>query len=382
MEARMKLVALLTLVAVVVAACSPTAVPQASPQPPTQAPATQAPATQAPPTKAPDTPAPPTAEPTAAFEAPEGALVSVKAGEAPTLDGAGDEAVWAEAPELEILVEGGANTGSHTVTIKSVYTDDTVYFLVSYDDPTESMQRAPWQLQDDGTWVKLKDPDDTGGDNNLYYEDKLAMIWNINVAKFETLGCFVGCHTDDGSGKAFGNKYWKNAGEIADLWHWKSIRMVNQADDQYVDSTPYDKDNAPEAGRHSDPKDSGGYTDNYNEDKTLPAFARPGNEPAPPYFILDEEKVPFDPAAYEPGDEVPGIIVSEITGDRGDISVAWVYADGGYTLEISRALVTGSEFDVQFEDLSATYYFGVSVFDNAQVRHSYQDGSSPLVFKP
>jgi hypothetical protein len=40
-----------------------------------------------------------------------------------------------------------------------------------------------------------------------------------------------------------------------------------------------------------------------------------------------------------------------------------------------RALVTGSEFDVQFDDLSATYFFGVAAFDNAQVRHAFHRGA-------
>jgi hypothetical protein len=36
---------------------------------------------------------------------------------------------------------------------------------------------------------------------------------------------------------------------------------------------------------------------------------------------------------------------------------------------------------VQFSDLSATYYFGIAAFDNAQVRHAYQTGATPFVFQ-
>ena len=62
-----------------------------------------------------------------------------------------------------------------------------VYFLVQYNDPTESMRRGPFQKQADGSWKKLKDPADKGGDDNVYYEDKWAMIWNINnsIARFD-----------------------------------------------------------------------------------------------------------------------------------------------------------------------------------------------------
>jgi hypothetical protein len=36
----------------------------------------------------------------------------------------------------------------------------------------------------------------------------------------------------------------------------------------------------------------------------------------------------------------------------------------------------------QFSDFTATYYFGLAVFDNAQVRHAFQNGSTPFVFMP
>ncbi|MBP7044196.1 MAG: ethylbenzene dehydrogenase, partial [Chloroflexi bacterium] len=73
---------------------------------------------------------------------------------------------------------------------------------------------------------------------------------------------------------------------------------------------------------------------------------------------------------------------SPIVGDRGDISAGWQWVDGVWTLEISRALVTGSEYDVQFEDLTASYFFGLAIFDNAQVRHAYQYGANTLTFQP
>jgi hypothetical protein len=37
---------------------------------------------------------------------------------------------------------------------------------------------------------------------------------------------------------------------------------------------------------------------------------------------------------------------------------------------MSRKLVTGSKYDVQFSNLDASYPFGFAAFDNAQVRHA------------
>jgi hypothetical protein len=59
-----------------------------------------------------------------------------------------------------------------------------------------------------------------------------------------------------------------------------------------------------------------------------------------------------------------------------------MYGDGKWTVEFGRALDTGSETDVQFTDLAATYYFGVAAFDNASVRHAFQTGATPFVFTP
>jgi len=308
-------------------------------------------------------------------------LVSKKVAAGPTVDGTMKD-VWQGAAPLTVKALGGKNLpgGSTEVTIRSLYTEDMVYFLVQYKDPTNSVQREPWQKQADGSWKQLKDPDDKGGDNNKYYEDKLAILWNISSPAFEQKGCLAACHT--GEGKPFGNKYTAGAGERLDMWHWKGVRTgpIGQVDDQYVDNTKYDKDKAPEAGRKSDPSTGGGYKGNVSDDKKGPKFALAGNKPAPPYWIVDAEKEPFDDSKYKAGDEVPGIIVAPFTGDRGDISAKASWKDGVRTLEMARKRVTNSEFDVQFNDKKG-YAFGIAVFDNAQVRHAYTPGALKMVLE-
>jgi hypothetical protein len=193
----------------------------------------------------------------------------------------------------------------------------------------------------------------------------------------------VACHAGE-AGKPYGNKYTANAGELGDIWHWKGVRMgpVGQIDDQYLDNTRYDKDKTPNAGRKSDPKTgAGGYVENVSDDKKGPKFAAKGNKAAPPYWILDQEKEAIDTSKYKAGQEVPGIIISPFAGDRGDISARANWSNGVWTLEISRKLKTGSQYDVQFDDLSKEYAFGVAVFDNAQVRHAFATQPNKLVFQ-
>jgi Ethylbenzene dehydrogenase len=308
-------------------------------------------------------------------------LVSKKVASAPALDGSLDT-VWSGARPLVVKAMGGRNLpgGSTEISLRSVVADDTIYFHVQYKDSTLSVRREPWQKQADGTWKQLKDPDDKGGDNNVYYEDKLALIWNISSPAFEQRGCMAACHT--GEGKPYGNKYLPNANERADMWHLKGVRTgsVGQVDDQYLDGTRYDKDKAPEAGRKSDPKTGGGYANNISDDKKGPKFALKGNKPAPPYWILDPDKEPFDDSKYKAGDEVPGIVVAPFTGDRGDIRAKVKWKDGVYTVMMWRKLVTNSEYDVQFNE-KKEYAFGVAVFDNAQVRHAFTPGVLKLVIE-
>jgi len=308
-------------------------------------------------------------------------LVARKVGAAPALDGSLD-AAWNGAQPLAVKVTGGKNLpgGATEVTLRALVAQDMIYFHVQYKDPTESLRREPWQKQADGSWRQLKDPADKGGDNNTYYEDKLAIIWNISSPAFEQRGCMAACHV--GEGKPYGNKYLPNPNERADIWHLKGVRTatVGQVDDQYLDGTRYDKDKAPEAGRKSDPKTGGGYTNNVSDDKKGPKFALKGNKPAPPYWILDADKEPFDDSKYKAGDEVPGIIVAPFTGDRGDIRASVTWKDGMYTVVLWRKLVTNSEYDVQFNE-KKPYAFGVAVFDNAQVRHAYVPGVLKLVIE-
>ncbi len=186
-------------------------------------------------------------------------LIAAKATAAPTLDGNPSDAAWAAAKPIKVALSNGANFGGKgetTATLKAVYSGDTVYFLIQYADPTNSLQRGPYQKQADGSWKQLKDPANKGGDDNVYYEDKWAMIWNINnsIAGFDKEGCSVACHAGE-PGKPYGNKYTAKEGELGDMWHMKGLRTapLGNVDDQYLDHTRFDAQKSPYAGRKSDP---------------------------------------------------------------------------------------------------------------------------------
>ena len=318
-------------------------------------------------------------------------VVAVMAAAAPKLDGVADDAVWKDAPVVNLKALKGVNfkdnKGETQGTLQVAYTADTLYMLVTYDDPTLSVQRSPFVKKADGTWEKMKDPEDKGGDNNKVYEDKMAVIWNIDGKIFgfnERFSCQAACHAGE-PGKPYGNKYTGDDEEIGDIWHLKYVRggVIGQIDDQWLDNTPFDPAKSPEAGRKSDPKTGGGYVD-VKLVNGKPEFMNKDGKPANKggtYWLKDEDKVAFDDSKFKAGDEVSSILIAPFAGDRGDIATSTKWANGKWTIEIARKLVTGSKVDVNFSDLGKTYGFGIAFFDNAQVRHAFVQEPLILQFK-
>jgi len=305
-------------------------------------------------------------------------VTAVRVDKAPSLAAGATDPAWSKAKALNVPLSGGAHfkNGNTTASLKAVYSGDTLYMLVQYDDPTESVRRFPFQKQPDGSWKKLVDPNDKGGDDNMYYEDKFAIIWNIgnSIKGFGQLGCMAACHAGE-PGKPFGNKYTASEGEVGDIWHMKSIRTgyIGQVDDQFLDHTRFDPQKSPEAGRKSDPKTGGGYSDIKlvnGKPEFMHKSAVAANKPGGTYYLREEDKVPFDDSKFKPGDELASVLVAPFTGDRGEIPAAIKWAKGKWTTVLSRKLVTGSKYDVQFDNLDSVYEFGFAAFDNAQVRHA------------
>lgn len=318
----------------------------------------------------------------------EDVLTAARVPKAPELAAGTSDAAWVGATALVVPLAGGANFdgGRTAVTIKAVFTTDDLFLSLQYDDPSQSSRRVPYQKQSDGSWKKLRDPNDEGGDENIYYEDKFALIWNIDnsIAGFSQLGCMSSCHAGE-RGKPYGNKYNKNAGELGDIWHVKSVRTipVGQIDDQYLDETRYEKETTPRAGRKDDPKTSGGYASVEllnGKPEFMDKNARPSNKEGGVYYLEMDNHVAFDDTKFKPGDEVPSVMVAPFRGDRGDIAGSMNWQEGRWTIIVARKLVTGSPYDIQFDRLDATYEFGIAAFDNAQVRHAVHFGAIKLKF--
>jgi hypothetical protein len=319
--------------------------------------------------------------------APPNTLIAAKVASAPDMKAGAADPLWRGAQPMAFKAVDGVNfaggKGETTGTMKAVYTADMLYLLIQYADPTNSVRRAPYQKQADGSWQLLRDPNNKGGDNNLYYEDKWAMIWAASpVRNFDRQGCTVAWHL--GEGKPYGNKYTRDEGEILDMWHMKGMRTapLGWVDDQYTDHTRYDREKSPNAGRKGDPggPEYAAIALENGKPKFMHKSGIAANARGGQYWIAQGDEVPFDDSKFKPGDEVAGHLSIPVKGDRADVRVAVTWKDGVYTSVVSRKLVTGSKFDVQWNDLNARYAFGFAAFDNAQVRHATTDDPMFLVF--
>jgi hypothetical protein len=317
-------------------------------------------------------------------------LTSTKAGSPIVLDGMADKA-WDAAKAITVTVDdtpyepsnGYKGMTKTDVNIKSLYDDKNVYFLITYKDPTKSLERFPWVKQDDGSWKKLSNKDSTGHDNT-YYEDKLAMFWDITTKGFKENGCMIACHMDEPGDTSAGRKYTDSAGETIDMWHAKYARSMPMGmfDDQYVDDNTDPKKNKG-WGRKGD-TGKGGYKNNDNAEKSAPAFMNLNGTEDEKYFVIPSKKVPFVDT-FKKGDVVPGITIAPMQGGRADILARNHYENGMWTLEVMRSLKTEGKDaetqDVQFTDMSKSYPFGIAVFDNTQINHLFHVDTLEMVFK-
>ena len=193
---------------------------------------------------------------------------------APVLDGDASDPVWSHAtPQTIRGVKGLHQDGYIDVTIKGVHDGKYVYFMFQWKDPDVSLKRFPLRKTVDG-WEVLQTAFDKF-DENVFYEDKLA----VYITDVVNGSCAMTCHVGSGPQAARGDKHgmhYTTHGEIGDIWHWKSVRTNNMAgdnevgytDDQYFGPpTPVPPNLKPgqryTGGYDTDPHPGGGYRYNF-----------------------------------------------------------------------------------------------------------------------
>jgi hypothetical protein len=330
-----------------------------------------------------------------------------KVAQPPKLDGVLDDPAWANAKVVSVRTQQGENlggSGESTVEIRAVHDDKNVYFAFRWEDPTRSLRRLPIIKQQDG-WHLVHDNADIA-DVMLNYEDKLAIL-------FSTSDAFGGGGSTHMGPKPLADKpaplhqrgYHYTEGDLADLWQWKAARggHLGMIDDQYF-GPPRAATEAENAGtaRHqagywNDPgrafyvynykgQPPGGYRGTI-EVQRLPTDwkateAKLGRVDLSPeavdpegaqWWMTEAETAPYSKeldAAIPVGTVLPGVLImGNYEGDRAQVHGTPKWADGHWTLEVTRALATGSQFDQDFVP-GRPLYMWVSVFDHNQTRHT------------
>lgn len=360
-------------------------------------------------------------------------LTSKNVNIAPEIDGVADN-LWGDVEDITISlgetydVNDPASimdcAGCHAfnsniyVNLKSVYTDDFIYFLATWPDPNASFTRGgAWTYTNDG-WAKL---------NSDQSEDRISMLWPIGSVTgdpYNTGGCMAKCHnywpTDTDphvSEHGIVDDAWFADGR-ADMWHSKagrgagyistsgtnltvdpvthqvtagSLTQIGYMDDKYVDIWAHDSVNGEDGGRYGD-EGTSGYSHNRIGDKSRPKFMETAPSDYGDAMILTQEEIDggecagdadagvsdIDAAMYWPVYEsfnavVPERILRQPEGSRGDLDFGAVWTDGMWVAEMGRELTNGYDDDVQF-DTDNEYIFGVAEFDNS--RHGYQHRTS------
>lgn len=316
----------------------------------------------------------------------ENGLISLKTEKLPVMDGKSEE-VWDNAPGFTVGVHVPPYSGfdpvyhkkEYQVTMKSLYTEEDIFFLYSWTgDEEASYKRESWYFNTtEARWMqKPKKKSDAYFPPE--YEDKFAVIWNINnsIKDFNDTGCLVLCHGDF--------KHTNSEGELGDTWHWKLDRTgpVHQLDDKWLTFSDGN-------GRVSD-EGTGAYktnkqelTDAAGESVSVPLYWIPGEEDyhwilkddprAKKIVLINEDNDLVD----EEGNSIPRDVnipslynITPATGSRGDVTVYHSYEEGVWTLEVKRKRSTGYKDDIDFGDDKGLYFFSIAVFDAAAIAHA------------
>jgi hypothetical protein len=251
------------------------------------------------------------------------------------------------------------------VTTRALYTDNEIVFLFKWKDDTWSVTKGAWQF-DGEKWNRLK------GD-----EDRIALQFEINrINNFATKGCAVLCHGPAGAPMKDFKFATATAAEKGDLWHWKAARSdpYRSADDSWVTV-------AGEKTGRKDDAGGGGDSRNETKDKSKPRVMQdPAKKPSFPGFLLAEEAVEIrDDAVFNKGDTITYRMPKKPSGSRGDIQALSRYADGTWTVMLSRKLDTGNDDDVAF-NTRRKYSFAMALFDDSADADSYDSEALSLEF--
>ncbi len=280
-----------------------------------------------------------------------------------------DDSVWQQVKAVDIPFEGKEIFAGKkaSVSAKAVYTDAEIYFWFNWKDATKSVAKEAW-IYDGRKWSHQKGN-----------EDRISLLFEIDrINNFATRGCAVVCHVPQGAPNAKDGRFGTaSAAEKGDLWHWKAARSdpAGFADDTWITQISADK-----GGRKSD-AGKGGDEKNSTADKSKPMYMlAPGKQLAKNDILLASHKVEIkDYSGFKAGDTITYRMPITPEGSSADIKAQSSYADGSWTVLLSRKLDTGHDDDVAFNPRKK-YNVALALFDDSGDENSYDSDVLTLQF--
>jgi cytochrome b subunit of formate dehydrogenase len=326
----------------------------------------------------------------------------------PLIDGDTSDKAWRTAKPFSVVTTHGANFdggGETRIDIRAVHDGSNAYFLFTWSDPTRSLKQMPLIKTDMG-W-QLLHPDEGNADRQQLSEDKLSVLFTPSS------GVLAGDNTFHAGPRPLagapatttGRGLHYTGGGYADVWLWKATSSgpVGWMDDMHFGpplEAPQQVSNATPAYRGGFAPDPGStnYADNFlplghaadDDDMTLTPRRLPkdvaattfalGQIDADPnrgeserarWYMTEEDSVPYDPERdrrIARGTVLPGVVIAgNYSGDRADIRCAARWASGYWSLEVTRRLDTGSQYDVP---IKSGVSMRVAAFDHSRIEHT------------
>lgn len=237
-------------------------------------------------------------------------LIATKSGTAPIIDGKAEKSVWEKARPV-VTYDPLAKV---ELTVRAIYTGDTLFILATFPDKTENRAHKTQN------WVPGQSRYRIGPDR----EDTFVIKWNMEGHPVDLR---------------------LNAEEPyrADIWYWKSHRTdhAGYADDKMHVYSSLKRPNSKSL---------------ISKNGVRFYLSRPGDSGKAAYKIQVQ--------SGHVGDKTPLYKREAAKGSRADVRAKGVWRDGVWTVEFARKLATGNQDDVQF-NVKQNYTFGVSRYEIA-----------------
>ena len=338
---------------------------------------------------------------------PELVVTRISPADAPRLDGDLSDPVWSKAKPVSVLTTQGGDFGGSLqslVEIRAVHDGEFAYFAFVWEDPTRSLKHLPLVKQG-GRWFVAASRGDLA-DESRYNEDKFSVL--LARPGFPLIGGAIHLGrrpvaNEPGSTTGRGLHFTTDSG-IADVWLWRAshagphghidnshfggpratkLQTQRTPFDAYAGGFALDPGPVPYF-TNIDPRtavDDAGAVIPLRLPRDIEAMARAmgrlsdkANESESEgarWWMTLTQSVAYSAeldATIPDGTVIPSIVMAdELPASTTSIRGAARWAAGRWTLELTRRLRTGSDFDIP---IRSGVLMWVAAFDHAAKRHT------------